>query len=114
MGLALLVCGDQVQLKVHTDQAKPISPDLFGLFFEEISHAGAGGLYAEMVGDRSFFSSGGRSELGFWSVVPSPGDEPGDEPPSVLSLLDHNVVVGNLTASLRLPLDQRIVAVRNR
>ncbi len=31
-----------------------VSPDLFGIFFEEISHAGDGGLYAELVQNRGF------------------------------------------------------------
>src|SRR5574344_1372294 len=33
---------------------KPISPDLFGLFFEDINYAADGGLYAELVQNRSF------------------------------------------------------------
>ena len=32
----------------------PISPTLHGVFFEEISHAGEGGLYAEMIQNRGF------------------------------------------------------------
>ncbi len=31
-----------------------VSPDLYGIFFEEINHAGDGGLYAEMVQNRGF------------------------------------------------------------
>lgn len=31
-----------------------VSPNLFGIFFEEISHAGDGGLYAELVENRGF------------------------------------------------------------
>ena len=31
-----------------------ISPALYGIFFEEINHAGDGGLYAEMIQNRSF------------------------------------------------------------
>jgi alpha-L-arabinofuranosidase len=34
--------------------AKPISPDLFGIFFEDINYAADGGLYAELVQNRSF------------------------------------------------------------
>jgi alpha-L-arabinofuranosidase len=34
--------------------AKAISPDLFGIFFEDISYAADGGLYAELVQNRSF------------------------------------------------------------
>lgn len=31
-----------------------VSPNLYGIFFEEISHAGDGGLYAELVENRGF------------------------------------------------------------
>jgi len=31
-----------------------VSPDLYGIFFEEINHAGEGGLYAEMIENRDF------------------------------------------------------------
>lgn len=34
-----------------------ISPSLYGIFFEEINHAGDGGLYAELVRNRSFEDS---------------------------------------------------------
>ena len=33
---------------------KPISPDLFGIFFEDLNYAADGGLYAELVQNRSF------------------------------------------------------------
>ncbi len=33
---------------------KPISPDLFGIFFEDLNYAADGGLYAELVPNRSF------------------------------------------------------------
>jgi len=35
-------------------QGKAISPDLFGLFFEDINYAADGGLYAELIQNRSF------------------------------------------------------------
>lgn len=31
-----------------------VSPTMYGVFFEEINHAGDGGLYAELVQNRSF------------------------------------------------------------
>jgi alpha-L-arabinofuranosidase len=33
---------------------KKISPNLFGLFFEDINYSADGGLYAELVQNRSF------------------------------------------------------------
>ena len=37
-----------------TAPGTPISPVLWGIFFEEINHAGDGGIYAELVRNRSF------------------------------------------------------------
>lgn len=42
---------------ITVDASKPghaIPPNLYGIFFEEISHAGEGGLYAELVQNRGF------------------------------------------------------------
>lgn len=33
---------------------KPISPDLFGIFFEDLNYAADGGLYGELIQNRSF------------------------------------------------------------
>lgn len=43
-----------VKAQVSFGKAKKISTDLFGLFFEDINYAADGGLYAEMVQNRSF------------------------------------------------------------
>ncbi|HEY5405815.1 MAG TPA: alpha-L-arabinofuranosidase C-terminal domain-containing protein [Ginsengibacter sp.] len=37
-----------------TKAEAPVSPTLHGIFFEEISHAGEGGLYAELIQNRGF------------------------------------------------------------
>lgn len=45
------------QITMNLDAAKRgpvVSPYQYGLFFEEINHAGEGGLYAELVKNRSF------------------------------------------------------------
>ena len=40
---------------IHVRQpGKPISPDLFGIFFEDLNYAADGGLYAELIQNRSF------------------------------------------------------------
>jgi alpha-L-arabinofuranosidase len=43
-----------------------ISSNLFGIFFEEINFAGEGGLYAEMVRNRSLYSS---SSADYWTLI---------------------------------------------
>ena len=46
------------RLNVRTKVKRfPAAPDLYGLFFEDISHAGDGGLYPEMIRNRSFEDS---------------------------------------------------------
>jgi alpha-N-arabinofuranosidase len=40
--------------KTKIPGAKPISKDLFGVFFEDLSYAADGGLYAELIQNRSF------------------------------------------------------------
>lgn len=37
-----------------TDEKKEISPDLYGIFFEDLNYAADGGLYAELIQNRSF------------------------------------------------------------
>ncbi len=88
-GLAALLCapvalpgldaapveGATARLTVHADQTGPrISPTLYGIFFEEINCAGDGGIYAEMVRNRSFEDS---NKPDHWSLV-SPGDGQGE------------------------------------
>lgn len=44
-----------IELSVDlSSHANDISPNLYGIFFEEINHAGEGGLYAELLQNRSF------------------------------------------------------------
>src|SRR4051794_19154454 len=49
-----------------TGTGKKVSPQLFGMFIEEINHAEDGGLYAELVRNGSFSES---STLDGWSTV---------------------------------------------
>lgn len=64
-----------VILNVEAGQAgRQIPSTLFGLFFEEINHAGAGGLWAELVSNRGFEAGGPNtpSNIDPWSPI---GDE---------------------------------------
>ncbi|MCS6829425.1 MAG: alpha-L-arabinofuranosidase C-terminal domain-containing protein [Armatimonadota bacterium] len=88
-------------------QGTPISPLLWGIFFEEINHAGDGGIYAEMVRNRSFedaphttihawqlADSGGRARIALDRSVPLNPRNPhslrweidaGDQPVSLIN-----------------------------
>lgn len=59
-----------------TKGGKKISSDLFGLFFEDINYSADGGLYAELVQNRSFeYNPTERSEwnpFSYWEYI-SPG-----------------------------------------
>ena len=78
--------------------ARALSPEMYGIFFEEISHAGDGGLYAELVQNRDMeastvpegwrvdgnnvFNPGGwrtnkwfKSDLPAWSFIAEGGAE---------------------------------------
>jgi alpha-L-arabinofuranosidase len=59
------------KLTVHVDRpGAKISPMLYGIFFEEINHAGDGGLYAELIRNRSFEDSD-KPEA--WTLVAAGG-----------------------------------------
>ena len=57
-----------VRLTIHADQPiSPVSPTLYGLMTEEINYSYDGGLYAEMVRNRTF--RGDWSGVNFWYLV---------------------------------------------
>ena len=56
-------------LEIRADQPGPrINKTQYGVFFEEISHAGEGGLYAELISNRSFEDS--TSSIPEWTFYP--------------------------------------------
>ena len=60
----------QVVAHFDTDnRGAKISPLLYGIFFEEINHAGDGGLYAEMIRNRSFEDNPSSPE--YWHAMGS-------------------------------------------
>ena len=73
-----------------------ISPDLFGIFYEEINFAGDGGIYAEMVRNRSFMES---SSPDFWTAASS-GTAAGS-----ISVDGSEPLNTNITRSLKLTMD---------
>jgi alpha-L-arabinofuranosidase len=68
-------------LVVHVDRpAAKISPLLYGIFFEEINRAGEGGIYGEMIQNRSLEDDRGPrderpTKLPAWTLLKPPGAE---------------------------------------
>src|SRR3990170_1302701 len=78
LGASATADADPVTLRVNVaDPGKPISPDLMGIFFEDLNHAGDGGLYAELIQNRSFeFRATEQptwNNLTFWTLTPLGG-----------------------------------------
>ena len=63
------------------ERGADVSPSMYGVFFEEINHAGDGGLYAELVQNRSFeeceMPEGYYVENGRLKPAPVPNHETG-------------------------------------
>ncbi|KAL1197072.1 Alpha-L-arabinofuranosidase 2 [Cardamine amara subsp. amara] len=73
--LRLVDAGEDANVTLQVDASnvtgRPIPETLFGIFFEEINHAGAGGLWAELVSNRGF-EAGGQiipSNIWPWSTI---------------------------------------------
>ncbi|XP_039835507.1 alpha-L-arabinofuranosidase 1-like isoform X1 [Panicum virgatum] len=68
-----LVATQAATLKVDASpqSARKIPETLFGIFFEEINHAGAGGIWAELVSNRGFEAGGPHtpSNIDPWSII---------------------------------------------
>ncbi len=68
--LAMIATAPAANATLSVDLTRPtvnVSPDLFGIFFEEINCAGDGGLYPELVRNRSFEDS---DKPNHWSLAP--------------------------------------------
>ncbi|KAG2614695.1 hypothetical protein PVAP13_3NG010800 [Panicum virgatum] len=63
----------EASLFVDSSKSRQIPQTLFGIFFEEINHAGAGGLWAELVSNRGFEAViNNTPTIEPWSII---GDE---------------------------------------
>jgi alpha-N-arabinofuranosidase len=66
--LSLIAYGQQATLTIHLDKpTAKVSPTLYGLMTEEINYSYDGGLYAEMVRNRTF--RGNWSGVLYWYLV---------------------------------------------
>jgi alpha-L-arabinofuranosidase len=68
LGIALALaptCKAQVDIKIDSRATGvEISPMLYGIFYEDINHAADGGIYAELIRNRSFEDD--ESKAAFW------------------------------------------------
>jgi alpha-L-arabinofuranosidase len=71
LALLSLTASAQIGINVNAGlRGDTISPTLYGIFFEEINHAGDGGLYAELVANRSFESNTtDKNYLNYWQKL---------------------------------------------
>ena len=62
----------QVEIDIDAQQRGPrVSPMLYGIFYEDINHAADGGLYAELIRNRSFEDGprfGAPADMQAWST----------------------------------------------
>ncbi|MED6204764.1 aspartate-semialdehyde dehydrogenase-like protein [Stylosanthes scabra] len=60
-----------LSVNASDSSGSPIPDTLFGIFFEEINHAGAGGLWAELVSNRGFEAGGPNtpSNIDPWAII---------------------------------------------
>lgn len=67
-----LYAAEKLTVEVDGSQGMPISSDLFGIFFEDLNYAADGGLYAELVQNRSFDYASSEvhdwNALSFWNL----------------------------------------------
>jgi alpha-L-arabinofuranosidase len=93
--VAVAITGDA------TAEGTPISPLLYGLFYEDINHAADGGLYAELVRNRSFeftlADTSGFHALTAWELVGRGGADGEVEVETDAPLNDRNLHFARLT-----------------
>jgi alpha-L-arabinofuranosidase len=99
--LAFIVLSSQAQqptLTLHLDQNGPaVSPGLYGLMTEEINFSYEGGLYGELIRNRSFKDS--SREAAFWSLLQDAGGK------SSMSLDKTNGISEALPVSLHVDVE---------
>ncbi|MGL4942565.1 MAG: alpha-L-arabinofuranosidase C-terminal domain-containing protein [Thermoguttaceae bacterium] len=69
VGIGTAQSAEPMQARIGVDAGKPgikVSPELYGIFFEEINLAGDGGIYPELIRNRSFEFSKVQPE--FWTL----------------------------------------------
>ena len=103
----------QVTIDIDAQQRGPkVSPMLYGIFYEDINHAADGGIYAELIRNRSFEDGphyGAPADMQGWStlaVAPSQLTarliQPSKKTP-LLNHVQHNALALDIRHRHRLP-----------
>ena len=103
----------QVTIDIDAQQRGPkVSPMLYGIFYEDINHAADGGIYAELIRNRSFEDGpryGAPADMQGWSTyaaVPSQLTarliQPTKKTP-LLNSVQHNALALDIKASPTMP-----------
>ena len=103
----------QVNIDIDAAQRGPkISPTHYGIFFEDINHAADGGLYAELIRNRSFEDGpryGAPADMQAWSTYASPGSQiearliQSTKKTPLLNAAQHNALLLNVAATPQAP-----------
>ena len=103
----------QVTINIDTQQRGPkVSPMLYGIFYEDINHAADGGLYAELIRNRSFEDGprfGAPADMQGWSTYAAAPSQitarliqPSKKTP-LLNAVQHNALELDINASSSIP-----------
>ena len=103
----------QVTIDIDAQQRGPkVSPMLYGIFYEDINHAADGGIYAELIRNRSFEDgprSGAPADMQGWTTYAAAPSQlttrliqPTKKTP-LLNSVQHNALALDIKASAALP-----------
>ena len=103
----------QVTIDIDTQQRGPkVSPMLYGIFYEDINHAADGGIYAELIRNRSFEDGpryGAPADMQAWSTLAAAPSQltaqliqPSKKTP-LLNSVQHNALELSIKASPAAP-----------
>ena len=114
-GCAVIAAAVQAQVTIDIDaqqRGPKVSPMLYGIFYEDINHAADGGIYAELIRNRSFEDGpryGAPADMQGWSTyaaVPSQLTakliQPSKKTP-LLNAVQHNALELDIKASPSVP-----------
>ena len=104
----------QVTIDIDTQQRGPkVSPMLYGIFYEDINHAADGGIYAELIRNRSFEDGpryGAPADMQGWSTYAAAPSQltarliqPSKKTP-LLNAVQHNALELTIKASSSMPI----------